>query len=176
MKKKDPCVDEMNPKDLLGVKKSPVHLVPPALVIETAPAMANGADKYGPYNWREKEVKLSVYIAAAQRHLMAYWDGEDVAEDSGVNHLAHVAACIAIVLDAAAIGKLVDDRPPAGGAPALLARQDKTAPRGDRTGNTPLRVSSPNIIWKIIPHQHDGEWCEDFSCPTNLGANRQEAC
>lgn len=123
---KDPYPDLTNPKDLLGVKKCPIHLVPPALVIEAAPALANGAAKYGAYNWREKQVKLSIYLAAAQRHLMAYWDGEEVAEDSGVGHLAHAAACLAIIFDAKAIDMLVDDRPVPGGAAGLMKKQDKT--------------------------------------------------
>jgi len=124
---KDPYPGDVNPKDLLGIKKAPIHLVPPALVIQTAPALADGARKYGAYNWREKPVKLSIYLAAAQRHIMAYWDGEELSADAKVNHLAHASACLAIIFDAAAIGKLVDDRPTPGGASSLLAAQDGTA-------------------------------------------------
>jgi hypothetical protein len=113
----------VNPKDKIGLTKAPLGLVPPALVIETAPAMANGAKKYGAYNWREEAVSLMVYLSAAQRHLLAYQDGEELAEDSGVKHLAHAAACIAIILDAASIGKLIDDRPTPGAAAKLLAAQ-----------------------------------------------------
>jgi hypothetical protein len=123
---KNPYPDEVNPKDLLGVKKAPIHLVPPALRLLAAPAMANGAEKYGPYNWRTKAVKLSVYLAALQRHIDAMWDGEDVAPDSGIRHDSHAAACLAIIADARAIGKLIDDRPVPGAAPALLAEQDGT--------------------------------------------------
>ena len=112
-----------NPKDLIGLTKAPLRLVPPALVIETAPAMANGASKYGAYNWREHAVSVSVYLEALMRHVLAYWDGEEVATDSGVKHLAHASACLAIIFDAAAVGKLIDDRPLPGGASALLALQ-----------------------------------------------------
>lgn len=115
---------EANPKDLIGAKKAPLRFVPPALIIETAPAMANGAAKYGPYNWREKGVSLMTYIEAAQRHMLSFADGEDYAEDSGVHHLSHAAACIAIVMDAASIGKLIDDRPLPGAASELLERQN----------------------------------------------------
>ena len=118
----------MNPKDAIGLTKSPLRLVPPALVIETAVAMANGAEKYGPYNWRETGVNLSVYLEALLRHVYAYMDGEESAEDSGVKHLAHAAACLAIIFDAESVGKLIDDRPTPGQAARLMAEQTQQAP------------------------------------------------
>ena len=42
-----------NPKSAFGVKKPPLHLIPPAALAHEAMAMADGAAKYGPYNWRE---------------------------------------------------------------------------------------------------------------------------
>lgn len=115
--------DAANPKDRLGIKKARLDLVPPALSILAAPAMALGAAKYGPYNWREKEVKLSVYLGAIERHLAAFRDRQDTDPESGYSHLGHVAACLAIVADAGAIGKLIDDRPVPGGAARLLEEQ-----------------------------------------------------
>lgn len=116
----------MNPKDEIGVKKAPLRLVPPALVINCAPVMADGASKYGPYNWRDEAVQLSIYLEAAMRHILAYQDGQDNAEDSGLSHLAHAASCIAIIMDAEPIGCLIDDRPKPGPAAKLLAKQDKS--------------------------------------------------
>lgn len=115
-------VDETNPKDLQGMKKPPIRLIPPVALIYEAMVMALGAKKYGPFNWREKKVRLSIYVEAAQRHLMALADGQDLDPESGQPHAAHVRACMGIVLDALEVGKLVDDRPLAGGAPALLDR------------------------------------------------------
>jgi hypothetical protein len=43
--------------------------------------------------------------------LFAWFDGEEVASDSGVHHLGHAMACLAILLDAQETGNLVDDRP-----------------------------------------------------------------
>lgn len=131
-KVEDVMTNDINPKDLVGVLKAPLGLVPPALVIETAPALANGAKKYGAYNWRTKAVKLSVYLEAAQRHLLAAQDGEEVAPDSGIDHLSHAAACLAIIFDARAMGKLVYDLPPPGPAGVLLARQDRSKFQGNR--------------------------------------------
>ena len=44
------------------------------------------------------------------RHLDAWASGEDVADDSGVDHLAHLAASCAILLDARTAGRFEDDR------------------------------------------------------------------
>lgn len=108
-----------NPKSVIGIKKIPLQLVPPSAVHHLAHAFSDGAIKYGPYNWREKSVAASVYIAAMKRHIDAWWDGEDLSEDAKVEHLAHAMACAAIILDASSIGKLVDDRPAKGAASRL---------------------------------------------------------
>jgi hypothetical protein len=55
-----------------------------------------------------------VYVDAALRHLNAWFDGEQEASDSGVHHLGHARACMAILLDAEATGNLIDDRPAEG--------------------------------------------------------------
>jgi hypothetical protein len=109
-----------NPKTQFGLKKVPMHLVPPIAVAQMALAFQNGASKYGPFNWREKTISSTVYYGAAMRHLMAWFDGEDVAPDSGVHHLAHAMACCAMVMDGAHAGKLNDNRPPPGGLPKML--------------------------------------------------------
>jgi hypothetical protein len=114
---KDPHLE--NPKDRLGINKVPLHLIPESALIHEAMAMWQGGVKYGPYNWRGKRVVASIYVAAAKRHLALYWEGETFAKD-GVHHLGHVRACTGIILDADATGNLIDDRPPAGAAGALI--------------------------------------------------------
>lgn len=109
-----------NPKSQYGIKKPPLHLVPPAAKIYLAMGFADGADKYGPYNWRENSVAASVYVGAAQRHLDQWWDGEENAADSGVHHLAHALSCLAIIADARETGNLIDDRPLPGAAAKLI--------------------------------------------------------
>jgi dTDP-D-glucose 4,6-dehydratase len=108
-----------NPKTAVGATKVPLHLVPPSAKHFLALALENGANKYGPYNWRDHAISVSVYKAAAERHLDAFWDGEDVAGDSGVHHIAHAMACMALILDAMTLGKLNDDRPTRGAASQL---------------------------------------------------------
>ena len=100
-----------NPKALVGRQKSPtISPVPATSVAWLAEAHLDGAVKYGPLNWRESPIKLSDYIDAAIRHLLALKEGEDVTGDSGLPHAAHVMAGMSIVLDAQACGTLIDDR------------------------------------------------------------------
>lgn len=108
-----------NPKTAAGASKVPLHLVPPSAKHYLALALADGARKYGPYNWRDAAISVSVYRAAMERHMDAFWDGEDYAADSGVHHVAHAMACCALILDAMSVGKLHDDRPTAGAAADL---------------------------------------------------------
>ncbi len=131
---------EMNPKDRIGLKKVPLHLLPTAGLIHEAMAMRNGAVKYGPFNWREKKVIATVYIAACQRHLLAWLDGEENAADSGLHHLGHAKACLGIILDAEATDSLDDDRPPAGAAQRLL---DKYSNIITEMEGKPLEVNCP---------------------------------
>lgn len=109
-----------NPKDLVGIKKPPIDLVPPSALIHFAMAMKNGAQKYGPFNWRDEKISARIYVGAALRHILEWLDGEELADDSGVHHIAHAGACCAILLDAQATGNMVDDRPKPGVAAKLI--------------------------------------------------------
>jgi hypothetical protein len=102
-----------NPKDQIAVTKLPLHLVPSTLEIFAALAFAEGAAKYGAYNWRVAGVRASVYKSALDRHLKKWWNGEWADRKTGVPHLASAIACLAIILDAGVCGTLTDDRPPA---------------------------------------------------------------
>lgn len=115
---------DSNPKTRYGIRKVPLHLVPPVAVAQMACAFRDGGAKYGPYNFRDEKVSASVYYAAALRHLTAWWDGEDLASDSGEHHLAHAMACMAIVLDGQGSEFLNDDRPTKGSMAKFIADYD----------------------------------------------------
>lgn len=117
-------ITSVNPKDILASKKVAVGLLPAAGKIYGALAMCDGK-KYGPYNWREKEVRMTIYCDAIERHLLALRDGEWKDKESDVPHLGHIIASAAIVLDANGIGKLVNDLPPPGPAAAILKKYTK---------------------------------------------------
>lgn len=100
-----------NPKTRFGLLKTPMHLLPVPALTSMAEVFRLGAKKYGPYNWRKDRVSASVYYAAAMRHMMAWWEGEDIDQESGQPHLAHAMDCFAIVIDAGHYDMLNDDRP-----------------------------------------------------------------
>lgn len=109
-----------NPKDALASNKVPLHLWPETASALGAMAFLDGASKYGRSNWRVAGVRASIYVDAARRHLALWFEGEDADPDSGLPHLAHVLACVAILVDAQAAGKLTDDRQVRGGYRPLL--------------------------------------------------------
>lgn len=127
-----PTVDQTNPKDKFGIKKVLLGLLPAAGKIYGALAMMVGAHKYGPYNWREKKVLMSVYLDAMERHIAKFRDGEDAevdpaaAEFGAIPHLGNIIACASILADAIEGGYIIDDRPAKGPASAVLAKYDRS--------------------------------------------------
>lgn len=109
-----------NPKDVVGSGKLPLHLWPMTASAMGSIALLNGALKYGRSNWREIGVRASVYVDACQRHLAAWFEGED-SDEEGVPHLSSALACLAILVDAQAAGKLKDDRQYPGGYRRLVS-------------------------------------------------------
>lgn len=105
---------DTNPKDAIGSKKLPMHLIPGTAKAAMALAFLEGALKYGKYNWRVAGVRASIYLDAMQRHLEKFKDGEDCDPETGVPHLGSIMACAAILIDASVFEKLNDDRPPSG--------------------------------------------------------------
>ena len=55
--------------------------------------------------------------------IIAFWDGENKAADSGIHHLGHVMACASILLDAESCGQLNDDRPLPGKAAVAISER-----------------------------------------------------
>lgn len=114
---------DANPKTGAARHKPSLHAIPPVALLYLGQAMAEGKRKYGLTNWRKTKVAASVYFDAAMRHLLAWWDGQtndDGAGGSGLPHLAMAMASLSILLDAAAQGVLIDDRPEVSGKAAEL--------------------------------------------------------
>ena len=111
-----------NPKDMIATNKVPFHLWPETASAYGAMGFLDGALKYGRSNWRHAGVKASIYYDAARRHLNAWFEGEDNDPQSGVPHLGHALACIAILVDAVEAKKLNDDRMHPGGYTGLPQR------------------------------------------------------
>lgn len=140
------ALPDNNPKTAQGVTKIALNLVPPSVKHYLAKAFADGARKYGAYNWRDKKVSASIYYAALQRHMDAWWDGEDIAEDSKIEHLAHAAACVGILIDAYTSGNLIDDRPTKGAAARLQLDYVKKGEQIERDKyHNAVRIDEPAI-------------------------------
>lgn len=100
-----------DPKGAIGATKAPMWLLPPVALRAISWVHGLGNAKYGPWNWRKTRVCASTYISAIHRHLAAWHEREDNDEESGQSHLAHIGACVNILLDAMHHNKLDDDRP-----------------------------------------------------------------
>ena len=101
-----------NPKDGIGAAKRPISYVPIPVLQEVGVAMMEGGMKYGAHNWRAAGVLASVYFDACQRHIMDWWEGEDVDPDSGVSHVSKAIAGLMVLRDSMVYGNWIDDRPP----------------------------------------------------------------
>lgn len=122
-KPSSPNVGTQNPKDAIGRSKLSMSCASSVGRAWTSFAMADGVRKYGSYNYRIAPVAATVYLDACSRHLEAWQDREEAADDSGCHHLGHACACLWILMDAQAHGTLIDDRPPSKGAVARLIKQ-----------------------------------------------------
>lgn len=103
---------DTNPKDAVGISKVPFSTISAQVLGELGLAMLEGALKYGRHNYRVSGVRASVYYDAALRHLLAWWEGQDIDPDSGLPHVVKAIACLAVVRDSQIQGNWVDDRPP----------------------------------------------------------------
>lgn len=108
----DPATRPTNPKDIAADTRVPLWLLSSVAKIAWAMAQFAGGLKYGFWNWRESGVRFSVYLSAMERHIEGLKAGEEFDPIDGTRHEGNIMACAAIILDARAAGKLIDDRPP----------------------------------------------------------------
>ena len=103
---------DTNPKDALGILKTPLSTIPATVLAEVGVGMYEGARKYGRHNFRVIGVRASVYYDATMRHLMAWWEGEDIDPDSGLSHITKAICSLVVIRDAMIQEMMADDRPP----------------------------------------------------------------
>jgi hypothetical protein len=101
-----------NPKDAVGISKPPISTLPMTVIAELGVALMEGARKYGRHNYRAIGVRASVYLDACGRHLMKWWEGEDIDADSGLSHITKAIATLVVLRDSMIQGNMNDDRPP----------------------------------------------------------------
>ena len=108
-------LEASNPKAANGAAKLPLHLWSPLATAYGSVALENGGLRYGYGNYKATPVKMSIYLAAMLRHIYAFMENQEFDEVDGTPHLGAILANCAIILEARAVGTLVDDRPITGG-------------------------------------------------------------
>ena len=94
-------------------EKLRVDLLPVDVLKGVAGILTHGAEKYGDRNW-EEGIAYSRLYRAALGHLLDFWDGKNVDDDSGLLVLDH-ALCELMFLRAMSTRKPeLDDRPKEG--------------------------------------------------------------
>lgn len=101
---------DINPKDIAGGPKFSMSLLPMAALAQLDAPFRDGADKYGPANWRDQPVSARVYVDATFRHLALWLAGQETTSDTGICHLAAAASNLIILLDARSHWTMKDDR------------------------------------------------------------------
>lgn len=74
-----------------------------------ARVMMLGEKKYGRWNYR-KGHEVHLILAAIERHLGKFAEGEDLDDESGESHLAHIAADCMMIVDQMREGTWKDTR------------------------------------------------------------------
>jgi len=92
--------------------KNPLHLVPPSLVFAVGEVLEKGASKYAERNW-EKGMSWCTVYGCLMRHIMKWASPfhSDKDEETGLNHLYHAAANIAMLIEYQFSHPSLDDRP-----------------------------------------------------------------
>lgn len=90
-------------------EKVDLSLIPRISSIEHAKAFMVGEKKYSRYNYC-KGHKASQLVAAAKRHLDAWFENEEHDPIDGQHHLGSVMACCSMILRQQELGTLKDDR------------------------------------------------------------------
>ena len=88
--------------------KEKYTMIPQLALKQVAKVFTHGADKYGDFNY-SKQCDVLRYIDAMQRHTNQYLTGENI-DESGVHHLACVAANALMALDGILNETMIDNR------------------------------------------------------------------
>lgn len=89
--------------------KPRTDLLPTMALMEVASVLGFGAKKYGDHNWRGGIAQLRL-AGAALRHVFKWIAGKDTDEESGLNHIAHGACCLLMLLEMIALRQDLDNR------------------------------------------------------------------
>lgn len=92
-----PNYDDPSPKVLKYDQEKTRHdLVPPEAIEGMAKVLTFGANKYSDRGW-EVGMDWGRVYAALQRHVLAWWSGQNLDPETGLSHMSHAACCVAFL-------------------------------------------------------------------------------
>jgi len=90
--------------------KNMLQLMPPLAIERIAEIFTYGSKKYSEWNWA-KGLEYSRLYGALQRHMTAWYKGENIDLETGKSHLAHAGCCLMMLLELEELRPDMDDRP-----------------------------------------------------------------
>lgn len=89
--------------------KVQVREVDPAFIMGLGEVLTASRAKYDEGNWMN-ETKFSTPYESCMRHLMKFWSGEEIDEETSKHHLLHAATNLMFLYFHQTSGKGIDDR------------------------------------------------------------------
>lgn len=90
--------------------KLPLDELDPIFLEEMFAVILYGQKKYARLNWT-KGAPATQYMGCIMRHLLKWYKGEDVDEESGCTHLGHIACNVMMAMYSLRTRPELDDRP-----------------------------------------------------------------
>lgn len=141
-----PASKPSNPKDVVGIRKVSLSVLPTPVMWEVSLGMMEGALKYGRHNYRAIGVRASVYYDATQRHLTDWWEGQDIDPASRLNHITKAISSLTVLRDAMIRDNWEDDRPPATNPQFLVDLNERASELVDQYAHmNPKHYTNKNI-------------------------------
>lgn len=95
----EPFIDKREERGLRhDAGKPEIHQVPTSLIIAVAEVLKYGESKYAKGNWKKGMDWVKPYDCL-MRHMFKWLQGEETDEESGLSHLYHAAANIAMLIE-----------------------------------------------------------------------------
>jgi hypothetical protein len=79
------------------IQKPPMDLIPYEAKVAMAQVLGFGRSKYGRAQWTNG-IEYSRLLSAAERHMGQFNTGQDVDSESNLNHIAHAAVNLCMLL------------------------------------------------------------------------------
>lgn len=106
------CIEiEFEPPQSVRHNTGKVQLreIDPSFVLGLGQVLTASRERYDEGNWM-KETKLSTPYESCMRHLMKFWNGDELDDDTKLDHLLHAATNIMFLYYHKSSGKGIDDR------------------------------------------------------------------